>query len=156
MHVRPVLAKLNQLAAACRAATVHAAAFRGLPADSRAFVADWNGYLTYTAAAMRTMSRALSAMRPLYNEFQRLLRAAYETGLLHSTIQFEKVRQRVLKDMNSRYAGLLPAERHISAERGVERKLVSFVNANQDAQAIIARVNHDYPDGFLAREFRHG
>ena len=36
---------------------------------------------------------------------------------------------------------------------GIERQFVEFVNHNQQAQAIVTKVNHDYPNGWLAQEF---
>jgi hypothetical protein len=153
-HIGPVLTKLNHLAASISGSTVNASVLTGLPDDSRTFSAHWNRYLTYTAGALRAVKQALTGMNPVYGEIQRLLHAAYDTAQLHSTAQFDKVRSAVFKDIGPRYAAMQTAQQTGNAARPVEQTLVKFVNGNQDAQVIVTRVNHDYPNGFLAQEFK--
>ena len=104
-HIGPVLTKLNALATSISGSVVDASSFPGSSADSKTFLEDWNAYLTWTASALRQVSGALSGMHPFYAEFQQLIEAAYQTARLHSTVQFDKRRASVIKDM-----GPLPAD----------------------------------------------
>lgn len=153
-HIRPVLTRLNALAASISAAVVNPSAFPGLPVDSKTFLADWNAYLRSTADALRNVSQALAGMHPFYNEFQQLIQAAYQTAQLRSTVQFDKLRAAVFKDLAPRYQRMQAAQQSLTGEKPIEQKLLSFVNASPDAQAIVTRVNHDDPSGFLASEFK--
>jgi hypothetical protein len=153
-HTAPVLRKLNALAASISGSVVDPRSLPGLSADSRTLLDDWNAYLTSTANSLRRVSGALSGMHPFYAEFQQLIEAAYQTAQLHSTAQFDKLRASVIKDMGPRYQRMQAAQQTLTGERSVEQKLVRFVDGSPDSQAIITRVNHGYPSGFLASEFK--
>jgi hypothetical protein len=152
--IGPVLMKLNALTASISGAVVDTNAFPGLPSDSKTFIAKWNGYLTSTATVLRNIGQALTGMKPFYNEFHQLIQAAYQTAQLHSTVQFDKVRSAVLNDMGPRYRRMQAAQQSLAGQKPIEQKFVSFVNGNQEAQVIVTRVNHDYPNGFLGAEFK--
>lgn len=154
-HVGGVLAKLHQLTALLTGATVNTSSYQNLPSGSKTFIADWNQYLNAAASDLRNARQALAAMSPVYNEFQSLLRAAYNTARLQSTVQFDKVRRSVLKDIGPRFTRMQNAMQ--AGGRGgtaVEKKLVSLVDNNQQAQSIVRKVNLEYPNGFLAQEFK--
>jgi hypothetical protein len=153
-HIGPVLTKLNALAASISGAVVNPATYPSLPADSKTFVAEWNAELTSTATALRNVSQALSGMHPFYGEFEQLIQAVYHTAQLRSTVQFDKLRSSVFKDMAPRYQRVQSAQQSLTAAQPIEHKLMSFVNGSQDAQAVVTRVNHGYPNGFLAQEFK--
>jgi len=89
-------------------------------------------------------------MSPMYDELPGLLRAARDTARLRSTVQFDKVRKGVLNDLRPR----LEQVQNAANWGAVERRLVSFVNGSQQAQAVVTKVNHDYPNGWLAQEFK--
>jgi hypothetical protein len=154
-HVGGVLAKLDQLTASLRGATVNTGSYPTLPSGSKTFIADWNQYLTTSASDLRNVRQGLAGMSPVYNEFQSLLRAAYNTAKLRSTVQFDNVRRSVFKDIGPRFTRMQNAmQAGVRAGTAVEKTLVSLVNNNQEAQAIVTRVNQEYPSGFLAQEFK--
>ena len=152
-HIGPVRAKLNALAASLSHSVVDPGAFSGLPASAKTLLVDWNAYLTSTAGGLRQVSGALAGMRPFYTEFQQLIEAAYRTAQLHSTKQFDGLRASAIKDLGPRYQRMLDAQKTLAGERSVEQKLVRLVNGSADAQAIVTRVNNEYPSGLLASEF---
>jgi hypothetical protein len=154
-QVGGVLAKLAQQAASLSGAAVNAGSHPNLPGGSTAFIADWDQYLMTTANYLRNIRKALAGVSPVYNEFQSLLRAAYDTAKLHSTVQFDKVRRAVFTDIGPRYAPMKNAlQTGARAGTAVEHRLISFVNSNQEAEAIVTKVNQEYPSGFLAQEFK--
>lgn len=154
-HIGGVLTKLDQLSASLNRATINASSYQNLSDGSKTFIADWNQVLTTAAADMRTARQGLAGMSPVYNEFQSLLRAAYNTSTLRSTVQFDKVRAAVLKDIGPRFTQLQNAmQAGTRAGTAAQQKLVSFVNNNQEAQAIVTKVNQAQPTGWFAQEFK--
>jgi hypothetical protein len=154
-HVGAVITKFDQLAASMTAAAINASSYQSLPDGSKAFITHWNEYLRTVASALHGVRTALASADPVYGEFQGLLRAAYYTASLHSTVLFDKVRQRVLNDIRPLYARMQQARQPFQTGMTSERSLVSFVNRNQQAQAIVTKVNQEYPHGFLAQEFKN-
>jgi hypothetical protein len=153
-HTGLVLPKFDRLATSLVGATVDPKSFQDLPSGSRTFIADWDQFLTSSAVALRKVRQALGGITPLYGDVQSLLRAAYKTAQPHSTTQFDRLRRAVLKDLVPRYQRLLSATHYIGAQKSVEDRLVNLVNGNQDAQELVTKVNQDYPNGFLAQEFK--
>jgi len=152
-NIGGVLATFDRLATSISAASVDASSVPNLADGSKTFVTDWNQYLTTTADELRTVRRALTGMTPVYDEFQSLLRAAYNTSKLKSTVQFDKVRHAVLQDIAQRVTQMQNAAQGLRGGSAVEQRLVKFVDGNQEAQAIVTKVNQEYPNGFLAQEF---
>ncbi len=95
------------------------------------------------------------AWGPVYAEFEELIRAAYDKTHLHQAVGFAKVRRRVLNEMLppfNRFHDALQSD--VRAGDAAWAKLVSLVHGNQAARALVAKVNQQYPDGFLARGFK--
>jgi hypothetical protein len=153
-HLGTVLPKLDRAAGSLSTATVPARYSQNLPSGSKTFIADWNRYLSSSSAAVLDVRRALTGLGPMYPELRRLVGAAYSTGRLRSNAAFDRLRAAALKDIGPRYQRLRSAVRSVAAVQAVESSLVKFVDGDQQAQAIVAKVNHDYPNGFLASEFR--
>ena len=149
-----IVAVFSKLQSAITAATVDRNSFTGLPDGSRTFIAEWDQYLTITAKALANLQSALTGMSPIYRKLPGLLRAARETARLRSTVQFDKVRRVVLNDLRPRIQQIQSAMQGNRSAAAVERQFVDFVNHNQQAQAIVTRVNHDYPTGWLAQQFQ--
>lgn len=149
-----VVRKLDGLESALRASAVNANSFSSLPEGSKTFITRWNQYLATTASTLTADGAALMNLAPVYKEFPGLLQAARDTAELHSTVQFDKVRRAVLNDLRPRYQQMQNAMQGNTSALGTERQLVDFVNHNQQAQAIVTKVNHDDPSGWLAQEFK--
>lgn len=154
-HFDDNLRLLDRVAASLSGSVVKASAYQSLPDGSRTFLADWNQDLRIEAAGITRARNAFVGVRPFFGEMQSLLRAAYNTTQLRSTVQFEKVRGRLTEDIRSRFPDLdgvvAAGNRNVDA---AERRLVSFVNNNREAQAIVDKVNQQYPRGWLAQEFK--
>lgn len=151
-HLGDNLKALDRLGGSLSGAIVNASAYQSLPDGSKTFLADWNQQLRTTAAAITNIRKALAGSRPLFNDFQSLLRAAYNTAQLRSTVQFDKVRRRFIADVKTSPLDNVAAA-GTRAGNAAERRLDSFVNNNREAQAIVDKVNHEYPHGWLAQEF---
>ena len=154
-HFDDNLRKVDRVAASLSGAVVNASAYQRLPDGSKTFLADWNQELRTEAAGLTHGRNALVGARPFFGEMQSLLRAAYNTAQLRSTVQFDKVRRRFIADVRSRFPdvdGVVAAD-HRRAD-AAERTLISLVNNNREAQAIFEKVNQEYPHGWLAQEFR--
>jgi hypothetical protein len=117
-------------------------------------VEKWNRYVATTAHALQATGAALSHMGPVYQQFPALIQAAYATARLRSTVQFDKVRRRVINTLRPRFQKLQSVMQSNRDAGGVQRDFASFVNGNQEAQSIVNKVNHDYPNGWLAQEFK--
>jgi hypothetical protein len=149
-----VSVSLDQLDRQLTAATVEGTVTSGLPDGSKTFVAKWSRYVATTAHALQATRAALTNMGPVYQQLPALIRAAYATARLRSTVQFDKVRRQVINTIRPRFQQLQSAMQGNRDAGGVQRDFVSFVNSNQEAQSIVNKVNHDYPNGWLAQEFK--
>lgn len=149
-----VSASLDELARQLMAATVDASVTSGLPDASKSFVAKWSRYVATTSHALHAMRAALINLGPAYQQLTALVQAAYATSKLRSTVRFDKVRHQVIRTLQPRFQQMQSAMQGNRDTSGVQRDFVSFVNGNQEAQSIVNKVNHDYPGGWLAQEFR--
>jgi hypothetical protein len=150
----PVVAQFNSLERAMRTSAVDTGSFGNLASGSKAFIERWNQYLRTNANALHGYGAAIRNFAPFYKEFPGLLRAARDTANLHSTVQFDKVRQAVLTDLKPRFQQMQSAMQSGKAAASSERQFFDFVNHNKQAQAIVTKVNHDYPGGWLAQDFK--
>ena len=148
------LGKLDALASSITSAKIDPSAHRNLSSGAKQFIAAWDRYLAATAGQVRMVRQAFGSVEPVFNEFQALLRAGYETTKLGSVSQFDKVRVGFLKDVGVRYARFQGTAKSVEAQTPADRSLRALVASNQEAQAIVRKVNADYPNGSLAQEFR--
>ncbi|MFZ0090488.1 MAG: hypothetical protein WAL63_13325 [Solirubrobacteraceae bacterium] len=149
-----VLDKLDSLASSLVNARIDANAHRNLSTGAKHFIAAWNNSLTADATQARELRQALTTFAPGFNEFQALLRAAYDTAQLHSTVQFDNVTRQVINDILPRYRRVQGTIKEDAAGTPAEQKLIELVDSNQEAQAIVSKVNEHYPNGSLAQEFK--
>lgn len=150
-----ILATIAGFAASIRRAMVSGSSYRHLSDGSRTFIADWDEYLTTSANSFDAVRRAFIGTGPVFNDLQSMLRAAYDTSALHSAVQFDKVRRSALGDVSRRFTRMQSETASAArSDAAAERKLVSFVNRNQEAQAIVTKVNQRYRNGILAGEFK--
>ena len=151
-----ILAKLDGIESDVRTARVDASAHGNLSDGAKRFIAAWNDYLTANAERVHSLRQAFASMRPLFNEFESVLRAAYDTARLRSTASFERINKRVVADVVRRVSRLQRTVKAVAAEAPADRKFADLVNHKQEAQAIVKKVNGRYPHGSLADQFKSG
>ena len=145
----------SKATASISSASIDASAHSDLSSGAKRFIAVWDAYLAANAVQLRAARQALSGAEPVFNEFQALLRAAYDTARLRSTVQFDKARRKFFNDARPLFTRIQNTLKEVTAQP-TDRKLRDLVNHNQEAQAIVKKVNQSYPSGSLAQEFKTG
>lgn len=130
---------------------VNSGEFASLSAGAHSFIARWDEYVLANANAMRAIGHGLTKMRPVFAELERLLQAARDTARLKSTVAFDRLRDRFLRDtLRSGNAFKAYAVQDVTQAVAAGKNLFDLVNTSQEARAIFDKVNQTYPSGVLA------
>jgi hypothetical protein len=153
-HLKDALAKMDGLAASIAADRVDPSTHQKLSSGARKFIVAWNGYLAGSAAQVRSMRRLLASVRPVYSQFQTVLRDAYQRTNAASYAKFEKARRAFLATMLPLYTRVQNSLKAFAAPTPAAKALGNVVTNTIDAKAILDKVNQEYPSGALATQFR--
>ncbi len=147
---RRVLRRLKPVAGEVRRAQVEVAAHSDLSEGAQEFIRAWNDYLSVNADRTKRLRRSLGGMNVWFDRYEELVQAVRETARLGSTVEFARMRDDILEDVTADARGRKKLFERILAETPVEQRIRDLVNNDQEANAMVERVNDEYPDGFLA------
>jgi TolA-binding protein len=153
-HLGSALTKLDALASTIAADRVDPRSHQNLSAEAKKFITAWNTYLASEAGQVRSMRQLFATLTPIYNGFQAMLRTAYETTTSHSTDQFAQARTTFLTNDLPIYTRLRNSLKIFAAMSPAAEHLSQVVDNSEEARAIVAKVDENYPDGALATEFK--
>ena len=148
-----VIDKLDGIETDVRAARVVISNYDGLSDGAKQFLGGWNAYLAANAERIHEMRRIFVSMRPVFKEFNELLRAVYDTARLQSITEFDRVRRRVYRHVIELVGRSQTDLKNLTTEGPADRRLAGLLESDQEAQAIVAEVNERYPRGSLAEQF---
>jgi hypothetical protein len=88
----PTLAKLARFRSTILAARLSASSFQNLSPGAKRFLALWDEYLTQSATGWGTTRDTMEQIAPRINEFQTVLRTAYQARTPTAAKRFDKIR----------------------------------------------------------------
>lgn len=153
-HLQDALTKLDGLAASIASDRVDPSTHTKLSIGAKKFIMAWNAYLAGSVAQVRSVRRLFAGAKPIYAQFQTLLRDAYQSTNTKAEAQFDKARRAFVSNMLPVYNRLQSSLKSELAPTASAEALGNVVTHSIDAKAIVAKVNQEYPSGALETQFR--
>lgn len=147
---RVVLSEIRVAERRLRHARVDSSAHRELSDGAHEFIQAWNRFLFANASRARQLRRGLARFIPWFDSYEELASAAQQAITSGATAQVDRLRDETLREVGAGVASFNRLMDRIG-EGAADRRIRDLVNNDQEANAIVQRVNEVHPDGYLAK-----